>query len=58
LLVAQIGGEAVGGGNGGVEFLVGVVKPGGALVVEFCERAILEFRGAIGVARLKARIAN
>jgi hypothetical protein len=33
-VVAEIGGPAVGGGDGGVEVAVGVVEPGGALVVE------------------------
>ena len=58
LFVAEIGGPAVGGGNGGVEFLVRKVKPGGALVVEVRERALLELRGAVGVARFKAGIAD
>ena len=37
LFIVQIGGPAVGGGDGGVEFLVGEVEPGGALVVRVCE---------------------
>jgi hypothetical protein len=35
---------------------VGVVKPGGTLVVKIRERALFELGGAIGVARFKARI--
>ena len=56
LFIAQIGGPAVGGGDGGVEFLVREVKPGGALVVEVRERALFQLGGAIGVAWFKARI--
>ena len=56
LLIAQISGPAVGGGDGGIEFLVRQVKPGGALVVEIRERALFQLGGAIGVAWFKARI--
>ena len=56
LFIAQISGPAIGGGDGGVEFLVYQVKPGGALVVKVRERALLKLGGAIGVARFKARI--
>ena len=58
LFVAQISGPAVGGGDGGVEFLVGEVQPGGAFVVEVRERALFQLGGSIGIARLKARIAH
>ena len=58
LLVGQVGGPAVGGGYGGVEFLVGQVQPGGALVVEVGQGALFELGSAIGVAGLQARIAD
>jgi hypothetical protein len=54
LFVAQIGRPAVGGGDGGVEFLVGEVKPGGALVVEVREGARFQLGGAIGVTGFEA----
>jgi hypothetical protein len=56
LLIAQISGPAVGGGDGGVELLVREGKPCGALIVKVRERALLKLGGAIGVARFKARI--
>src|SRR5438128_2202770 len=56
LFLAQIGGPAVGGGHGGVEFLVGQVQPRGAFVVKVREGALFQLRGAVGVARFKARI--
>jgi hypothetical protein len=34
---------AIGGEDGGVEFFVGEVEPGGAFVVEVGERALLQF---------------
>jgi hypothetical protein len=49
LFVGQVGGEAVGGGDGGVQFLVAKVKPRGALVIKFRERALFQLGGAIGV---------
>ena len=58
LFVAEIGGPAVGGGDGGIQFLVREVKPRGAFVVKVRECALLELGGAIGVARLQARIAD
>src|SRR3989442_847012 len=58
LFVTQVGGPAVGGGNGGVEFLVREVEPRGALVVKVRERALSELGGALGVARIKARITH
>jgi hypothetical protein len=41
LLIAQIGRPAVGGKDGGVQFFVGQVEPGGAGVVEVGEGALL-----------------
>ena len=58
LIVREINRPVVGSGNGGIEFLVGEVQPSGALVVELCECAILEFRGAISITRFKARKAH
>ena len=45
LLVGEVGGPAVGGGDRRVQFLVDVVEPGRALVVEVRERALLQFLG-------------
>ena len=58
MLVCQIGGPAVRGGDGGIQFLVRVVEPRGALVVKIRERALLQFGGALGVAWFEAWIAN
>jgi hypothetical protein len=41
-VVGKVGGPVVGGGDGGVEALVGEVEPGGAGVVELGERALGE----------------
>ena len=43
LVVGEFGGPGVGGGDGGVEFLVGEVEAGGALVVEVGQGAFLKF---------------
>ena len=43
LFIAQISGPAVGGGDGGVQFLVGQVQPGGVLVVEIREGSMSGF---------------
>ena len=49
-VVCQGVGPAVGGEDGGVEFLVGQCEPGGALVVEIGERAFGQFAcGLVGV---------
>jgi hypothetical protein len=48
---AEVGGPAVGGGNGGVEFRVAGGEPGGADIVEFGKRAVFEAGGARGVTR-------
>jgi hypothetical protein len=56
LFVGQIGGLAVAGGNGGVQFLMGEIEPRGTLVVKFGKRALFEFGRAIGVTRFKARV--
>jgi len=58
LVVGQIGGPAVGGGDGGVEFLVGQVQPGRTLVVKVGEGALLELGGALGIAGFEAGIAH
>jgi hypothetical protein len=42
-VVGEGGGPAVGGGAGFVERAMGLVKPGGALVVEIGEGALLQF---------------
>lgn len=54
--VLQIGGPAVGGGGGGIQFGVNVREPSGAFIVELGEDALLEFRGALGDARSDARV--
>jgi hypothetical protein len=41
LLVAEVGGPAIGGGDGGIEALMGQVQPGGTLVVKVGEGAFL-----------------
>ena len=46
LFVCKIGGPAVGGGHGGIQFLMGEVQPGGALVVEVREGALPQVRVA------------
>ena len=48
----------VGGGDGGVEFLVGQVQPGRTLVVKVGEGALLELGGALGIAGFEAGIAH
>ena len=58
MFLAQIGGPAVGGGDGGIQFRVCVRKPCGVIVVKVRERALRELGGALGVARFKARIAH
>jgi len=58
LVVGKVGRSAVRGGDGGVEFFVGEVEPGGALVVEICQGALFQFCGAVGVVRFEAGIAN
>jgi hypothetical protein len=58
LFVRQIGWPAVGGGDGGIQFLVREIKPRGTFVVKFRERALFQLGGAIGVARFKAGIAD
>ena len=58
MFVTQISRPAVGGGDGGIEFLVRQVEPRGAFVVKIRERAFLELGGAFGVARFEARIAD
>jgi hypothetical protein len=50
LLVAEVGRPAVGGGDGSVEAAVGQGEPGGTLVVQVRERALLEFAGGVFVA--------
>ena len=57
-IFAHVSGPAVGGGDGGIERLMREGEPCGAFVVEVREGAIFEVRGAIGVARFKARIAH
>ena len=57
-VVGEVGRPAVGGGDGGVEFLVRHVEPGGALVVEVRERALFEVGGAFGIAGFEARVAD
>ena len=54
----EVGGPAVGGGDGGVEFRVAGGEPGGADVVEFGEGAVFEASGAGGITRHKTRIAH
>ena len=49
---------AVGGEDGGVEFAVGEVEPGGAFVVEVGERAFFELIGALFVVGDYAGIAD
>jgi len=51
-------GPAVGGEDGGVEFLMGEVEPGGALVVEVGEGPLFEFPGAVGVFGDETRVAD
>ena len=58
LSVAQVCRPTVGGGHGGIEFLVGQIQPGRALVVEVGQRPLLQLRRAVRVACLEARIAN
>ena len=58
LFVAQVGGPAVSGGDGGIQFPVRVVEPRGALVVEPGERALFQLGGGLRVARFEARVAN
>jgi hypothetical protein len=48
-VVGEIEGPAVGGGEGGIEALVGAVEPGGADVVEVGERALGELLCALFV---------
>ena len=48
----------MGGGNGGVQFLVRHVQPCRALVVKIHERAFFEFGGAFGVTQFKVRITH
>ena len=55
LLVAHLGLPAVGGEDGGVELGVGEGEPGGALVVEVRQGALLELRGARVVAGARRR---
>jgi hypothetical protein len=55
-VVGEVGGPAVGGGNGGVELGVAVREPDVAGVVELGECAVLEVDGAVGVARHDAQI--
>jgi hypothetical protein len=47
LVVRKVGRPAIGGGDGGVELAVGVVEPGGALVVEIGEGALLQDCGGL-----------
>jgi len=45
VVVGEVRGEAVGGGDGGVEFGVGVLEPSGAGVIEVGQGALLEDGG-------------
>lgn len=56
LFITEINGPAVGGGYGGIQFLVCQVKPRGALVVKVREGALPKLGSAIGVTRFKARV--
>ena len=47
LLVGEVGGPAVGGGDCCVQLPVNVAEPGRALVVELGERALLQVLGAL-----------
>jgi len=58
LFVREIGRPAIGGGDGGIQFLVRQIEPGGALVVKVREGALFQFGGALGIARFKARISQ
>jgi len=56
VIVGELVGPAVGVEDGVVELLVGEVEPGGALVVQVGERALLEYgiAGAIGIEGFQA----
>ena len=57
-LSRQIRRPAVGGGDGGVEFLVGQGEPGGAFVVEVGQGAFFQVLGAGGVFGDQTRVAD
>jgi len=57
-IIAEPQRPAVGGEDGGVEFLVGEVEPSGALVVEVGEVPLFEFLGALVVFGNEAGIAD
>ena len=58
VVVTQGNRPAVGSQDGGVEFLVGEVEPGGALVVEVGEGPLLELLGAFGILGHEPRVAD
>jgi len=55
--VGEVGGPAVGGEDGGVEGGVGVVEPGGSLVVQVGEGPLVEF-GGIEAGRVEPAVAQ
>ena len=58
VVVGDGGVPAVGGEDGGVEFFVGQVEPGGTFVVEVRERALFEVDRALFVFGDDARVAD
>ena len=55
--VGEVGGPVVGGEDGGVEGGVGVVEPGGSLVVQVGEGPLFEF-GGIEAGRVEPAVAQ
>lgn len=58
LIIAQRHRSTVGGEDGGGEFLVGEVEPGGAMIVEIGEGQFFELLGAVFVFGDEARVAD
>jgi hypothetical protein len=56
LFVGKIDRKPVSGGDGGIEFCVGIGEPSGALVIEIGQRALGQLFRALIIARFEAGI--